>query len=192
MHWPEMLFIFDEPVSRTKTNAPERQCSAAVLRKHTSTAGVVESISGAIDKFPFVGPVAALLSQILKKCREIMDMHEQRDLLVARLTKTAGYLHGTIIRMEINNNANSTGRLKADIEEYIRLLQQASALVSDFNGQGRLKTTALQTEWAGKFTVLDRELDSFGTRFNVNRSADVQIEQAVIHKKVDDGRTTDS
>ncbi|KAJ7286590.1 hypothetical protein C8J57DRAFT_1664818 [Mycena rebaudengoi] len=168
------------------------------------SAGIVESISGAIDKFPLVGPVAALLSQILKKCREIKDMHEQRDVLVARLAKTAGDLHGTIMRMEANNHADTAGRLKADIEEYIGLLQQASALMSNFDGQGRLRTTALQTEWASKFTTLDRELDVFGARFNVNRLADMQIEQGVIthkkvddaqiergviHKKVDDGRT---
>jgi hypothetical protein len=46
-------------------------------------------------------------------------MHEQRDLLVARLTKTSGDLHGTIMRMEANNHTDSTGRLKVDIEEYV-------------------------------------------------------------------------
>jgi hypothetical protein len=46
-------------------------------------------------------------------------MHEQRDVLVARLTKTAGDLHGTIMRMETNNHTHSTGRLNADIEEYL-------------------------------------------------------------------------
>jgi hypothetical protein len=99
----------------------------------------VESISDAVDKFPLVGPVAGLLSQILKKCRvsettlklpmslikcslflqEIKDMHEQRDVLVARLAKTTRDLHGTIMQMEANNHTNSTGRLKADIEEYV-------------------------------------------------------------------------
>jgi hypothetical protein len=79
--------------------------------------------------------------------------------------------------------------------------------MSEFDGQGRFRTTALQTEWAGKFTALDRELDWIGTRFNVsatyllfghhykkvhvfqvNRLADIQIEQGVIHRKVDNGQ----
>ncbi|KAJ7286558.1 hypothetical protein C8J57DRAFT_1497205 [Mycena rebaudengoi] len=149
--------------------------TGAVIDNLALVVSIVESISNTIDKFPYVGPVAALLSQILKTCREIKDMHEQRDLLVARLAKTAGDLHGTIMRMEANNHTDSTGRLKADIEEYV--------------GQGRFRTTALQTEWTSKFSTLDRELDSFGARFNVNRLADIQIEQGVIHKKVDDGRT---
>jgi hypothetical protein len=46
-------------------------------------------------------------------------MHEQRDVLVARLTKTAGDLHGTIMRMEANDYTDSTGCLKVDIEEYV-------------------------------------------------------------------------
>ncbi|KAJ7286594.1 ankyrin repeat-containing domain protein [Mycena rebaudengoi] len=150
---------------------------------------IVESISGAIDQFPLVGPVAALLSQILKKCREVKDMHEQRDILVTRLTKTTGDLHGTIMRMEANNHIDTTGRLKTDVEEYVGLLQQASTLMSDFDGQGRLRTAALQTEWVSKFTALDRELDLFGARFNIKRLADIQIEQGVIHKKVDNGQT---
>ncbi|KAJ7279603.1 hypothetical protein C8J57DRAFT_135755 [Mycena rebaudengoi] len=157
--------------------------TGTVIDNLALAATIVESISDTIDKFPFVGPVAALLSHILKKCREIKDMHEQRDVLVARLAKTAGDLHGTIMRMEANNH---TGRLKADIEEYVRLLQQASVLMSDFDDQGRFRTTALQTEWAGKFTALDHELDLFSARFNENRLADIQIEQGVIHKKVDD------
>ncbi|KAJ7286573.1 hypothetical protein C8J57DRAFT_666255 [Mycena rebaudengoi] len=141
--------------------------TGAVIDNLALAASIVESISDAINKFPFVGPVVGLLSQILKKCREIKDMHEQRDVLVARLTKTAGDLHGTIMRMEANNCTDSTGRLKADIEEYVGLLQQASALMSDFDGQGRLRT-ALQMEWVGKFTALDRELDLFGSHFNVS------------------------
>ncbi|KAJ7286604.1 hypothetical protein C8J57DRAFT_1664843 [Mycena rebaudengoi] len=162
--------------------------TGAVIDNLALAACIVESICDAVDKLPFVGPVAALLSQILKKCREIKDMHEQRDVLVARLTKTAGDLHGTIMRMEANDYTDSTGRLKVDIEEYVGLLQQASALMSEFDGQGRFRTTALQTQWAGKFTALDRELDLFGARFNVSRLTDIQIEQGVIHRKVDNGQ----
>jgi hypothetical protein len=52
--------------------------------------------------------------------QEVKDMDDQRDVLVARLAKTAGDLHGTIMRIEANNHTDSTGRLKADIEEYVR------------------------------------------------------------------------
>jgi hypothetical protein len=114
--------------------------TAAVIDNLALAASVVEGISDAVDKFPLVGPVAGLLSQILKKCRvsettskfevspikcasfffqEIKDMHEQRDVLVTRLTKTAGDLHGTIMRMEANNHTDSIGRLKGDVEEYV-------------------------------------------------------------------------
>jgi hypothetical protein len=43
--------------------------TGAVIDNLALAASIVESISGAIDQFPLVGPVAALLSQILKKCR---------------------------------------------------------------------------------------------------------------------------
>ncbi|KAJ7286557.1 hypothetical protein C8J57DRAFT_1708816 [Mycena rebaudengoi] len=170
------------------TKRPHQTGAGINIDNLVLAASIVESISNVIDKFPYVGPVAALLSQILKTCREIKDMREQRDLLVARLTKTAGDLHGTIMRMEANNHTDSTGRIKTDIEEYVRLLERASALMSDFDSQGRFRTTALQTEWASKFSALDRELDSFGARFNVNRLADIQIEQGVIHRKIDNGQ----
>ncbi|KAJ7279599.1 hypothetical protein C8J57DRAFT_1712589 [Mycena rebaudengoi] len=182
---PGALDSSSQPAARA--TRPTRETGAGTDNLALA-AGIVESISGAVDKFPLVGPVFALLSQILKTCREIEDMHEQRDVLVARLAKTAGDLHGTIMRMETNNHTHSTGRLNADIEEYLGLLQQASALMSDFDGQGRFRTTALQTEWAGKFTALDRALDLFGARFNVNRLADIQIEQGVIHRKVGNGQ----
>jgi hypothetical protein len=55
---------------------PVTQPTARDTKPTRGTGAVIDNlalaariISDAVDKFPFVGPVAALLSQILKKCR---------------------------------------------------------------------------------------------------------------------------
>ncbi|KAJ7279623.1 ankyrin repeat-containing domain protein [Mycena rebaudengoi] len=161
---PDSLDSASPPTLAARDTKPAHR-TGTVIGGLVLATSIVESISGAIDQVPLVGPVVALLFHISKKCREVKDMHEQRDVLVAQFAKRAGDLHGTIMLMEANNHTDSTGRLKTDIEEYVGF-----------------KTSALQTEWASKFTALNRELDLFGARFN--------IEQDVIYKKVDHSHIT--
>ncbi|KAJ7692991.1 hypothetical protein B0H17DRAFT_1280185 [Mycena rosella] len=150
-------------------------------------AEICEKIANVVDKAPLIAPLAALLSTILKTCREIKNTLEHRNSLFVRIERIAADLHGTIMRMETTQYTDDfTGRLKADIEEYVGLFKKALALLSDFDAQGKLKTTVNHNDWESKLTALDRELDSFAGQFNTKRGTDLQIGQSVIHKKVDE------
>ncbi|KAJ7693024.1 hypothetical protein B0H17DRAFT_1179119 [Mycena rosella] len=150
-------------------------------------AEICEKIANVVDKAPLIAPLAALVSTILKTCKEIKDTYEHRNNLFKRIEWIAADLHGTIMRMETTQYTDdSTGRLKADIEEYVGLFKKASALLSDFDTQGKLKTTVNHKDWESKLAALDRELDSFAGQFNTKRGTDLQIGQSAICKKVDE------
>ncbi|KAJ7459017.1 ankyrin repeat-containing domain protein [Mycena latifolia] len=149
-------------------------------------AELCEKIANVVDKAPLVAPLAALVSTILNTCKEIQDTKGHHNDLFKRIMKITNNLHGTVIRMEKTQYEEDTGRLKADMEEYVRLINKASALVSDFDARANLKNTVTHKDWERKLTALDRELDSFAGQFNVNRETDFQIGQSVIRKKVDE------
>ncbi|KAJ7114699.1 ankyrin repeat-containing domain protein [Mycena epipterygia] len=149
-------------------------------------ANIAEKIGNVVGKVPLVAPVAVLLSEIVKTYNEIKDMHDKCNTLLTRIADLANDLHGTIMRMEATKYVDSMGRLKSDIEEYVKLLRRASALTSDFDGHGVFKTGVNQKQWTDKFTALDSEFNSFAGRFAVNRITDVQIEQRGISNKLDD------
>ncbi|KAJ7657033.1 ankyrin repeat-containing domain protein [Mycena rosella] len=150
-------------------------------------AEICEKIANVVDKAPLIGPLAALVSTILKTCKEIKDTYEHRNNLFKRIERIALDLHGTIMRMETTQYTDgSTGRLKSDIEEYVGLFKKASALLSDFDTQGKLKITVNHKDWESKLAALDRELDSFAGQFNTKRGTDIQIGQSAIRKKVDE------
>ncbi|KAJ7112614.1 ankyrin repeat-containing domain protein [Mycena epipterygia] len=135
-------------------------------------ANIVEKIANVIDKVPFVAPVAALLSEVLKTCKEIQDMGENRNTVNTRLGKITKDLDETKSRLEA---IQITGSLKKDIEEYAGVLAKASALISAFDGQNRALRAVNQKEWAGRWTALERELDSFASRFIIKRGIETQI-----------------
>ncbi|KAJ7289874.1 hypothetical protein C8J57DRAFT_1278578 [Mycena rebaudengoi] len=103
-----------------KESSSRAAFAAGHIDKLAVAANIVERIATVVDSWPFVAPVAALLSEILKTCREVNEMHEQKDTLVIRLAKIAEDIHGTIMRMEVNNYTDGTGRLKKDTEEYVQ------------------------------------------------------------------------
>ncbi|KAJ7458985.1 hypothetical protein FB451DRAFT_577280 [Mycena latifolia] len=154
-------------------------------------AELCEKIANVVDKAPLVAPLAALVSTILNTCKEIKDTEGHHNDLFKRITKITSDLHGTVMRMEKTQYKEDTGRLKADMEEYARLIKKASALISDFDAGGKLKFTVTHTEWESKLTALDHELDSFAGQFNVNRGTDIQIGQSEIRKKVDEVQVSD-
>ncbi|KAJ7466547.1 hypothetical protein FB451DRAFT_1561205 [Mycena latifolia] len=157
----------------------------------TLAAELCEKIANVVDKAPLVAPLAMLVSMILKTCKEIKDTKGHHNDLFKRITKIASDLHGTIMQMEKTQYKEDTGHLKADMEEYAALIKKASALVSDYDAEGKLKNTVTHKEWERKLTALDRELDSFAGQFNVNRGTDIQIGQSEIRKKVDEVQVSD-
>ncbi|KAJ7112653.1 hypothetical protein C8R44DRAFT_741731 [Mycena epipterygia] len=59
-----------------------------------------EKIANVVDKVPFVTPVAALLFEVLKTCKEIKDMGENRNTLKTQLGKITKDLDETKSRLE--------------------------------------------------------------------------------------------
>ncbi|KAJ7112697.1 hypothetical protein C8R44DRAFT_985091 [Mycena epipterygia] len=135
-------------------------------------ANIIEKIANVVDKVPFVAPVAALLSEVLKTCKEIQDMGESRNTLKTRLGKITKDLDETKSRLEA---VQITGSLNKDVEEYAGLLAKASALISGFDGQNKAFRAVTQKEWASRLTALESELDSFASRFIIKRGIEAQI-----------------
>ncbi|KAJ7112583.1 ankyrin repeat-containing domain protein [Mycena epipterygia] len=135
-------------------------------------ANIVEKIANVVDKVPFVAPVAALLSEVLKTCKEIQDMGENRNTLDTLIGKITKDLNETKAGLE---DVQSTGSLKKDMEEYVGLLAKASALISAFDGQNKAFRAVNQKEWASRLTALEHELDSFASRFIIKRGIETQI-----------------
>ncbi|KAJ7112592.1 hypothetical protein C8R44DRAFT_985049 [Mycena epipterygia] len=135
-------------------------------------ANIVEKIAKVVDKVPVIAPVAALLSEILKTCKEIQDMGENRNTLNTRLGKITKDLDEAKTRLDAEQ---ITGSLRKDAEEYAGLLAKASALISGFDGQNRALRAVNQEEWAGRWTALESELDSFASRFIIKRGIEIQI-----------------
>ncbi|KAJ7112601.1 ankyrin repeat-containing domain protein [Mycena epipterygia] len=135
-------------------------------------ANIVEKIANVVDKVPFVAPVAALLSEVLKTCKEIQDMGENRNTLNTKLGKITKDLDETKTRLDVEQ---ITGSLRKDVEEYAGLLAKALALISGFDGQNKAFRAVNQKEWASRLTALERELDSFASRFIIKRGIETQI-----------------
>ncbi|KAF7358075.1 Arp, Ankyrin repeat protein [Mycena venus] len=194
-------------VPATSTGKPETQESALVdnmVDNLALVADLCEKIANVVDKAPLVAPLAALVSTILKTCKEIKDTSGHRDKLFARIEQIAFDLDATVKQIEGTNDHEGLGRLIVDIEKYVgsgfnfnvsahkfncdqsRLFKKSSALISDFDAQGKLKMAVSYKQWESKLADLDHELDSFTGRFNVNRGVDIQVGQSKIGKKVDE------
>ncbi|KAJ7112611.1 hypothetical protein C8R44DRAFT_985058 [Mycena epipterygia] len=146
-------------------------------------ANIAEKIANVVDKVPFVAPVAALLSEVLKTCKEIQDMGENRntlDTLIGKITKDLNEMKTGLEDVQI------PGSLKKDVEEYAGLLAKASALISCFDGQNKALRAINQKEWASQWTALESELDSFASRFSIKRGIEIQVGQAEIRKDLSD------
>ncbi|KAJ7635887.1 hypothetical protein B0H17DRAFT_1187473 [Mycena rosella] len=175
------------PVADREASNRKESVVNIIVDNLAQAAEICEKIANVVDKAPLIAPLAALVSTILKTCKEIKDTYEHRNNLFRRIERIALDLHGTIMRMETTQYSDdSTGRLKADIEEYVGLFKKASALLSDFDTQGKLKTSVNHKDWESKLAALDRELDSFAGQFNTKRGTDLQIGQSAIRKKVDE------
>ncbi|KAJ7112597.1 hypothetical protein C8R44DRAFT_882361 [Mycena epipterygia] len=146
-------------------------------------ANIVEKIANVVDKVPFVAPVAALLSEVLKTCKEIQDVGENRNTLNTRLGKIIKDLNETKSKLEA---VQTTGSLSRDVDEYAGLLAKASTLISGFDGQNKALRAINQKEWASRWTALESELDSFASRFSIKRGIEIQVGQAEIRKDLSD------
>ncbi|KAF7333010.1 Protein kinase domain-containing protein [Mycena venus] len=153
--------------------------SGLVLDHIAITLGLVEKAAGLFHTVPFIAPVTALMSEILKAYKEMKNTNDKREALLAHITDITHDLCATVLRMEATKHVDVIGRLKADIETYIRLLKKASTFVGEYDQRGAFVRFVARNQLGGGFSELERELDFFGTRFRANRLVDLTINQNV-------------
>ncbi|KAJ7187375.1 hypothetical protein C8R46DRAFT_1184977 [Mycena filopes] len=146
---------------------------------------VVEKLAGFGETIPFVAPVANVLSQLVKGYKEVKAVDEKRDVLLARIMDIAQNLCSTIQVLKEKNHLDLIGRLKGDIEQYTRLLVEASTSVVEYNGLSAPLRAVAGTQFGTKFTDIQEKLASFGDRFRMNRLVDIVIQQGSFKQKVD-------
>ncbi|KAJ7434127.1 hypothetical protein B0H11DRAFT_2258741 [Mycena galericulata] len=169
---------------------------AAAAAKSTNSQDVVidnialaldmaEKLAGFAQTVPFIAPAAGFLSQIVKTYKEVKATNDKRDALLAQITAITQDLCATILRMEATNHIDLIGRLKADVETYTGLLEEASKFVVDYDGMGGPRRGAARNQLGNKFSELQQGLQSFGARFRTNRLVDLSIQQSKIKEMLD-------
>ncbi|KAJ7114064.1 ankyrin repeat-containing domain protein [Mycena epipterygia] len=138
---------------------------------------VIQQVSNIVQRVPFIGPVAAIMSEILKIYQEVNETDQTRDILFSKVAILSCDLCNTILWMEATNHVDLIGRLKADVETYAEVLQKASKLVKEYDDYGRFHRVIARKVLGGQLSDLDRELDSFGARFRTNRLVDLALNQ---------------
>ncbi|KAJ7487896.1 ankyrin repeat-containing domain protein [Mycena latifolia] len=125
------------------------------------------------------------MSETLQVCKEVQDVKEEREVLLANITDLTRDLCGVVLRMEATNHFDLIGRLKADIETYAALLRKATAFIKEYDKQRVVIQVAARKELGRKFCALNRELDSFGARLRTNRLVELVIHQGVNTRTLD-------
>ncbi|KAJ7704827.1 ankyrin repeat-containing domain protein [Mycena rosella] len=146
---------------------------------------LVQQVGNIIQTVPWIAPAAALMSEVLKAYKEFKDTNEKRDVLLDNITGLTHDLCGTILRMEVTGHVDLVGRLRVDIATYAGLLEKASQLIKEYDGQGAVVHVAARNEFGSKFSALNEELNSFGGRFRTNRLVDLAIHQSTNTQTLD-------
>ncbi|KAJ6527970.1 hypothetical protein DFH09DRAFT_161679 [Mycena vulgaris] len=168
-----------------------------VAKKSTDTKdltiGTIDFALGLVKEFadiggtaPFVGPVATVLSKIIEAYQKTKDVKEKRDTLLGLITDIARDLSNAISQMKENKLVALLERLKPDVETYIKILEDASKLVAEYDGHGGIYRWAASNQLGDKLSALQSDLDSFGKRFRTNRLLDQSIQQGISQRTLDD------
>ncbi|KAJ7883307.1 hypothetical protein B0H13DRAFT_1890457 [Mycena leptocephala] len=155
---------------RNPEGIPSTTTTDSTIDELTLVLSLVQQVANMVQKIPFVAPAAAIMSEILKAYTEVRDTNEKRDMLFIEITHITRDLCATILRMEATNHIDLIGRLKTDIELFAGLLEKASAVIKEYDNQGKFVHLAARNEWATKFTNISRELDFFGARFRTENT----------------------
>ncbi|KAF8143052.1 ankyrin repeat-containing domain protein [Mycena galopus ATCC 62051] len=128
---------------------------------------------------PFIGPAAALLHKIIDLYKDLKDTEEKYDALTTRIADITGDLCATVLRMQEMNHCDRIRRLQQDLETYAAVITKASQFIEEYEDQGKYSRFAGHNQLAAQMAELDRELNSFSTRFGNNRLVDLYIKQSM-------------
>ncbi|KAJ7102707.1 ankyrin repeat-containing domain protein [Mycena epipterygia] len=168
----------DSPV--VVVDAKSTMVSGIVLDNIALTLNLVAKLSGLFKTVPFIGPVANVMSEMLKVYQEVKDANDKREGLLSRIRDISHDLCNTVLHMEKKNHVDLIGRLKADIEAYAKLLTKASMFVKEYDNHGAVLRVVAHTQLGNDLSSLKQELDSFGARFRTNRLVDLVISQNIV------------
>ncbi|KAJ7870237.1 hypothetical protein B0H13DRAFT_2280653 [Mycena leptocephala] len=144
---------------------------------------IVQQVGKIVESAPFIEPIGAILSEVVKVYKEVKDNHGKRDALLDKVASLALDIGKAILRLKDSGHAGSISRLQSDLEEYTGLLKEARGLIGAFDDRGGFIRIVKRGELAAGLDSLDRRLDFFGTRFRRvftiplqnNRLVDIQI-----------------
>ncbi|KAJ6527962.1 hypothetical protein DFH09DRAFT_1413883 [Mycena vulgaris] len=148
--------------------------------------GLLKELAGVVETAPFVAPVATVLLKIIEAYQKTKDAKEKRDVLLGLITDIARDLCNTMSQMKEKKLEALRKRLQPDVEAYIKILEDASKLVAEYDGHGGIYRWAASNHLGDKLSALQSDLDSFGKRFRTNRLLDQSIQQGISQRTLDD------
>ncbi|KAJ7815123.1 hypothetical protein B0H13DRAFT_2138833, partial [Mycena leptocephala] len=173
-------------LENTDSSAPELPDNHTV-RPHIQLVGaleIVQQVGKIVESAPFIEPIGAILSEVVKVYKEVKDNHGKRDALLDKVASLALDIGKAILRLKDSGHAGSISRLQSDLEEYTGLLKEARELIGAFDDRGGFIRIVKRGELGAGLDSLDRSLDSFGTRFRNNRLVDIQISLGTVAEHV--------
>ncbi|KAJ6541217.1 ankyrin repeat-containing domain protein [Mycena vulgaris] len=138
---------------------------------------LVQQITTLAQNAPIIGPIAALVSGILKAYKEVKDADEKRDVLFTHIANLTRDLCATVLRMEAMNHVDLIGRLAPDMDAYAGLLGKASDFIKEYDKQPVVIRFAARNQLGTKLGALTQELELFGARFKTNRLIDLALNE---------------
>ncbi|KAF7356057.1 ANK-REP-REGION domain-containing protein [Mycena venus] len=176
-----LMSVSDASTQETRTALKEADARTgsgkveSVISNLSTALKVVQQVGNIIESVPFIAPIGAILSELVKVYKEVKDTYDKRDILLDKVASLARDIGGSILELKNSGVVERVGRLKTDLEEYAQLLGEARNLVIRFDDHGKSIHMIKRGELGALLDALDKKLDFFGTRFRSNRSVDMAI-----------------
>ncbi|KAJ7830975.1 ankyrin repeat-containing domain protein [Mycena leptocephala] len=120
---------------------------------------IVQQVGKIVESAPFIEPIGAILSEVVKVYKEVKDNHGKRDALLDKVASLALDIGKAILRLKDSGHAGSISRLQSDLEEYTGLLKEARELIGAFDDRGGFIRIVKRGELGAGLDSLDRGLD---------------------------------
>ncbi|KAJ7830979.1 hypothetical protein B0H13DRAFT_2371693 [Mycena leptocephala] len=116
---------------------------------------IVQQVGKIVESAPFIEPIGAILSEVVKVYKEVKDNHGKRDTLLDKAASLALDIGKAILRLKDSGHAGSISRLQSDLEEYTG----GPRLISAFDDRGGFIRIVKRGELGAGLDSLDRSLD---------------------------------
>ncbi|KAJ7851183.1 hypothetical protein B0H13DRAFT_2674322 [Mycena leptocephala] len=158
--------------------------NTAVISNLLAALEIVQQVGKIVESAPFIEPIGAILSEVVKVYKEVKDNHGKRDALLEKVASLALDIGKAILRLKDSGHAGSISRLQSDLEEYTGLLKEARELIGAFDDRGGFIRIVKRGELAAGLDSLDRSLDLLEQDSGNNRLVDIQISLGTVAEHV--------